>query len=97
MIYTEIPLPEGITVKSEFPGLQDSLYLGSNQASPVLFASTKSLPLAGQTVTQRVNMNDLDAAAGSGTGTGTLLFVVSSTGPIVGTLANALPWILAWS
>jgi signal transduction histidine kinase/CheY-like chemotaxis protein len=95
VIYTEIPLPEGITVKSDFPGLQDSLYLGANQASPVLFASTKSLPLAGQTVTQRVNMNDLDAASGSGSGTGTLLFVVSSTGPIVGTLANALPWILA--
>jgi signal transduction histidine kinase len=94
VIYTEIPLPKGITVKSGFPGLQDALYLGSTQGSPVLFASTKSLPLAGQTVTQRVNMNDLDVAAGATSGAGTLLFVVSSTGPIVGTLANALPWIL---
>ncbi|HUC36904.1 MAG TPA: ATP-binding protein [Acidimicrobiales bacterium] len=94
-IYAEVPLPEGTTIASGFPGLQEALYLGRTESSPVLFASTKTLPLSGQTVRQLVDLNALDATSAPRAGAGDLLFVVSSSGSTLGTLPNLLPWLLA--
>ncbi len=95
VIYTEVPVPEGTTIPSGFPGLQDVLYLGRTDASPVLFASTKTVPQPGQKVTQMIDMNDLYSTANAKPTDETLLFVVSSDTSTLGTLANLLPWILA--
>jgi signal transduction histidine kinase len=94
VVYTEVPLPEGTTVPNEFPGLQDVLYLGRSAATPVLFASTKTVPLSGQTVTQMIDMNDLYSTTNVKPSGDALLFVVSSNTSTLGTLASLLPWIL---
>ena len=94
-VYIELPLPAGTTFKSGFPGLDSALYLGPSQTDPVVFSSTKALPLSGQTVTQLVDPNDLEATTPPPKqGPGDLLFVVSSSDSLVGGLANFLPWIL---
>ncbi|MGH9030153.1 MAG: ATP-binding protein, partial [Acidimicrobiales bacterium] len=95
VVYAEVPLPPGLTVTSGFAGLQDALYLGRSERSPVLFASTKTLPLKGQQVSQLVNLNDLESDASPKPGAETLLFVVSSSGSPLGILSSLLPWILA--
>jgi signal transduction histidine kinase/CheY-like chemotaxis protein len=95
VIYTEVPVPEGTTIPSGFPGLQDVLYLGRTETSPVLFASTKTVPQPGQKVTQMIDMNDLYSTANAKPTDETLLFVVSSDTSTLGTLASLLPWILA--
>ncbi len=95
LVYAEIPLPPGAAVASGFPELQDALYLGRTENSPVLFASSKDLPLHGNVVTQMVDMNDLYATTNPKADNDELLFVVGSTGSDLGTLTNLLPWILA--
>jgi signal transduction histidine kinase/CheY-like chemotaxis protein len=95
IVFGEVPLPSGTTIPSSFPGLQDALYLGRTQSSPVLFASTKTLPLIDDRVTQLVTVNDLEAATTPKPGSAALLFVVSSNGSDLGALADFLPWILA--
>ncbi len=95
LVYAEVPLPSGLIEKSGFPGLQDALYSGRTTSSPVLFASTKALPLAGERVTQLVDLNNLESTAPRKPGAQALLFVVSSSGSILGTLPDLLPWILA--
>jgi signal transduction histidine kinase len=95
VVYAEVPLPSGTKIPSGFPGLQDALYMGRTQSSPVLFASTRTLPLSGDRVTQLVDANDLGAATIPKPSSAALLFVVSSSGSDLGALANFLPWILA--
>jgi signal transduction histidine kinase len=95
VVYGEIPLPSGTKSDSGFPGLQYALYLGRTQSSPVLFASSKVLPLSGDRVTQLVDVNDLEAATIPKPGATALLFVVGSNGSDLGALADLLPWILA--
>jgi signal transduction histidine kinase len=95
IVYAEVPLPPGTTFASGYPGLQYALYEGRTEASPLLFATTKSLPLTGHRVTQFVNMDNLDGSSAPTPGDELLLFIVSSTGNPVGTLSGLLPWILA--
>lgn len=94
-VYAELPLPPGTIIASGFPGLQDALFTGRTERSPVLFASTRSLPLRGQMVTALINLNDLDSATSGKVGAGNLLFVVASNTSGLSTLTNILPWILA--
>ena len=95
VVYAELPLPEGTTVQSSFPNLQYALYTGGSASSPILIATTKSLPLTGNVVNQLVDLNDLDSNSAPKPGASTLLFVVSISGSVVGTLSVLLPWILA--
>ena len=95
VVYVEVPLPQGTTFRSGYPGLQYALYDGRTESSPLLFATTKSLPFSGHPVRQLVDLNNLNGTTPPKSGDGTLLFVVSSTGPTIGTLANLLPSILA--
>jgi signal transduction histidine kinase/CheY-like chemotaxis protein len=95
VVYAEVPLPQGTTIQSGLPGLQYALYDGQTQASPVLFATTKTLPLSGHRVDQSVDMDNLDSTSKPKLGDDTLLFVVSSTGSAGGVLSGLLPWILA--
>ena len=92
VVYAEISLPAGTTLQSEFPNLEYALYDGRSTGAPVLFATTNSLPLTGQRVSQVVGLNDGESSSSAG---GKLLFVVSATGSLVGSLSDALPWILA--
>ena len=48
VVYGEVPLPAGTVLPSGFPGLQYAVYNGPTQSSPVLFATTKTLPLDGR-------------------------------------------------
>jgi signal transduction histidine kinase/CheY-like chemotaxis protein len=94
-VYTEVPLPAGTTFKTDLPGLDSALYLGPTESAPVVFSSTKTLPLGGQRVTQLVDPNDIEATTSSPAHpAGDLLFVVSSRDSLVGGLASFLPWIL---
>jgi signal transduction histidine kinase len=93
VVYAELPLPTGTLVSTGLQGLQDALYAGRTQDSPVLFASTKTLPLSGQPLTQLINLNDLGATTPK-PGAGALLFVVTSNNSGLTTLTNLLPWIL---
>jgi len=93
VVYAEIPLPTGTLLSTGLQGLQDALYLGRTQNAPVLFASTKTLPLSGQRVTQLIDLNDLGATT-TKPGAGALLFVVTSDNSGLTTLTNLLPWIL---
>jgi two-component system, cell cycle sensor histidine kinase and response regulator CckA len=68
--------------------------MGRTEASSVLLASTKALPLRGDRVSQLVDPNDLDATT-TKPGAQALLLVVSSNSSNLGTLASLLPWILA--
>jgi signal transduction histidine kinase len=95
VVYAELPLPGGTTVKSSFPNLQYALYTGATANAPVLIATTKALPLTGNVVSQLVDLNDLDSGSAPKVGESTLLFVVSISGSVLGTLSEALPWILA--
>jgi signal transduction histidine kinase len=95
LVYAEVPLPAGTTFRSGFSGLQYALYAGRTESSPLLFATTKSLPFTGHQVRQLVDLNNLDSTAPPKLGDGVLLFVVSSTGPTIGRLSGLLPWILA--
>jgi signal transduction histidine kinase/CheY-like chemotaxis protein len=95
VVYAELPLPGGTTVKSSFPSLQYALYTGPTSASPVLIATTKNVPLTGDVVSQLVDLNDLDGGSVPKAGSSTLLFVVSISGTVLGTLSDLLPWILA--
>jgi hypothetical protein len=65
VVYAEIPLPEGTTIPSGFPHLQYALYEGRSTQSPVLFATTKALPLAGERVRQLVDFNNPNNTARS--------------------------------
>ena len=51
IVYGEVPIPAGTTIRSGFPGLQYALYAGHTLNSPVILATTKTLPLAGHTST----------------------------------------------
>ncbi len=95
VVYAEIPLPDGTTFSSGYPGLQYAMYDGRTQSSPLLFATTKSLPLIGQRVRQLVDLNNVDSSTPPKSGHGVVLFVVSSSGSLVGGLQGFLPWILA--
>ena len=95
VVYAEVPLPEGTTFKSGYPGLQYALYDGRTEASPLLFATTKALPLTNHRVPLLVNMDDLFGSSRPKHGDELLLFMVSSTGNPVGGLSELLPWILA--
>ena len=90
VVYVEVPLPAGTTFRSGLPGLQYALYDGRTESSPLLFATTKSLPFTGQPVRQLVDLNDLDGTTPPKSGDGVLLFVVSSTGPTIGKLADTV-------
>ena len=91
-VYAEVPLPEDTTAPSGFPNLEFALFLGNSTTGQVLFSSPKALPLHGEQVRQRVDINDLAKAA---TGPeADLLFVVEADGSLVGTLSDLLPWIL---
>ena len=94
VVYAELPLPAGTTIPSSFPNLKYALYTGTNTNAPVLIATTKSLPLSGQVVSQLVDLNDLDSNTLPKSGDSTLLFVVSISGSVLGSLSDALPWIL---
>ncbi len=95
VVYAELPLPAGTTVRSSFPNLQYVLYTGSDTASPVLIATSKTLPLTGNVVSQLVDLNNLNSASAPKPGGSVLLFVVSISGSVLGTLSDLLPWILA--
>jgi signal transduction histidine kinase len=95
VVYGELPLPEGTIVRSSFPNLQYALYTGSGTASPVLISTTKTLPLRGDVVSQLVDLNNLDSSSVGKPGDSTVLFVVSISGSVLGTLSGDLPWILA--
>jgi signal transduction histidine kinase/CheY-like chemotaxis protein len=95
VVYAEVPLPEGTTVSSSFPNLQYALYTGRTSSSPVLLATTKTLPLTGNVVSQFVDLSDLDSTSAPKPGASTLLFVVSISGSVTGSLPHLLPWILA--
>ena len=95
VVYAELPLPGDTTVKSSFPNLQYALYTGASTTSPVLIATTKTLPLTGNVVNQLVDLNDLESNSRPKSGGSTLLFVVSISGTVLGTLSDLLPWILA--
>ena len=60
----------------------------------MLFATTKALPFTGQQVSLRMNLNDPNTTLGPNSTDANLLFVVSATGSLVGTLSDWLPWIL---
>jgi len=94
VVYAEIPLPEGTILKSGFSGLQYALYDGRSTHGPVLFATTKALPFTGQLVSQPLNLNDPGTTLSPRSPSANLLFVVSASGSLVGTLPNLLPWIL---
>lgn len=93
VVYAEIPLPQGTTLKSGFPGLQYALYDGHSTRAPVLFATTKILPLTGQRISQPVNLDNPDTTP-SKTSAADLLFVVTASGSLIGALPDSLPWIL---
>jgi signal transduction histidine kinase/CheY-like chemotaxis protein len=95
VVYAELPLPGGTTVRSSFPNLQYALYTGRSTSSPILIATTKTLPLTGDVVNQLVDLNDLDSGSVPKPGASTLLFVVSISGSVTGALSHLLPWILA--
>jgi hypothetical protein len=61
VVYAELPLPEGTTVHSTFPNLQYALYTGPDTSAPVLIATSKTLPLTGDVISQLVDLNDLNA------------------------------------
>jgi signal transduction histidine kinase len=94
VVYVELPLPAGTTFDSPVAGLQYALYDGRTESSPLLFATAKTLSRTGQ-VRQLVNLSNLDSSTAPKSGDGVVLFVVSSTTPLVGGLSNQLPWILA--
>jgi signal transduction histidine kinase len=95
VVYVEVPLPAGTTFPSGLPGLQFALYDGRLPSAPVLFSSTKTLPLTGSTVSQLVDLNDLSSSSAPKSGQAALLLVTSFTGLSLGWLSRALPWILA--
>jgi signal transduction histidine kinase len=95
VVYGEVPLPAGTTIPSSFPNLQYAIYTGPTTSSRVLISTTKTLPLTGYVVTQFFDLNDLYGASAPSAGPSTLTFVVSISGPILGTLSTLLPWILA--
>jgi signal transduction histidine kinase len=94
VIYGEIPLPEGTTLKSGFSGLQYALYAGRSSGGPVLFATTKALPLTGQRSSQLINLDDPNKVLSPSSSKVDLLFVVSASGSLIGNLSDKLPWIL---
>ena len=94
VVYSEIPLPEGSTLKSGFSKLQYALYDGLTTKAPVLIATTKVLPLTGQKVNQIVDIDNPDSTLSPKSPGEGLLFVVSATGSLVGRLSDLLPWIL---
>jgi len=94
VVYAEIPLPDGTTLKSGFSGLQYALYDGRSTKGPVLFATTNVLPLTGQRVSQPMNLNNPDTTLSSQSPKADLLFVVSASGSLIGKLSVQLPWIL---
>jgi hypothetical protein len=94
VVYGEIPLPEGTTLKSGFEKLQYALYDGRTTSSPVLVATTKVLPLTGQRVHQIVNLDDPNSSTVPRSQSAGLLFVVSTSGSLIGGLSDVLPWIL---
>jgi signal transduction histidine kinase len=93
VVYAEIPLPTGTTLKSGFPGLQYALYDGHSTNAPVLFATTKALPLTGQRISEPVNLDNPDVTP-SNSSESDLLFVVSASGSLIGALPDSLPWLL---
>jgi signal transduction histidine kinase len=94
VVYAEIPLPEGTILKSGFPGLQYALYDGRTTNGPVLFSTTKALPLGGRQVSQLMNFNNPNTNLSANSPNAELLFVVSATGSLAGSLSDLLPWIL---
>ena len=94
VVYVEIPLPAGTTLASGFPGLQYAVYDGRTSHSPLLFSTTRAVPLTGQRVDQLVDMDDLYATGSPKPGDDLLLFVVSSSGATAGSLSHLLPWVL---
>jgi len=94
VVYAEIPLPEGTILKSGFAGLQYALYDGRSASGPLLFATTRTLPLTGERVSQLMDLDDLNTTLPPNSTKADLVFVVSANGSLVGTLPNLLPWIL---
>ena len=92
-VYGEVPLPTGTTTQSTFPSLQYALYLGRSTTGPVLFTTTKALPLTGQHVDQLLDVNNPNNATPAKT-EADVLFVVEADGSLTGPLSNLLPWIL---
>jgi signal transduction histidine kinase len=95
VVYVEIPLSEGVTAKSGFPGLQYALYAGRSQSAPLLVSTTKALPIGGQRVDELIDLATLSTTTSPKRGESDLLFVVGATGSPVGLLSDLLPWILA--
>ena len=59
------------------PGVEYALYDGRTETSPLLFATTRSLPFTGQPVRQLVDINNLNGSTPPKSGDGVLLFVVA--------------------
>jgi signal transduction histidine kinase/CheY-like chemotaxis protein len=94
LVIVEAPLPAGTTASSGYPHLQYAMYLGLSPNDPVLFATTRSLPLRGQRVTEYVDLNRSTGATSRPAARRALLLVVAATGPLVGGLSAGLAWIL---
>jgi signal transduction histidine kinase/CheY-like chemotaxis protein len=94
VIYGEVQMPEGITVPSPFPKLNFAVYAGATRSGPVIFASTKRLPLGGDRVDEIVDMSTSAVVANPPPGDPVLLFEVTPTSSLLSTPALALPWLL---
>jgi signal transduction histidine kinase/CheY-like chemotaxis protein len=94
VVYVEIRLPEGTTVGNSFANLQWALYDARSTKGPVLFATTKALPLTGQRVYGPMTLDDPNITPSPKSTEADLLFVVSASGSLVGLLPDLLPWIL---
>jgi signal transduction histidine kinase len=92
VVYAEVPLPAGTTFSSGFSGLRYAVYDGRTQSAPLLFATAGSMRATGQ-VRQLIDLDDIYGSGAPKRGDSVLLFLVSSSGT-VGTLSDALPWIL---
>jgi len=95
VVYSEVPLPTGLTDTNAYPGLEYALYAGPTTSSEVLFSSTKDLPLKGELVKTLVDPNTFGSDEPSKPGDEALLFVATSRGSVLGVLSDLLPWILA--
>ena len=89
VVYAENKLPPArrapIQKRSAFAGLNDALYLGRSQSRQDLLTTNVSrLPLPGPTATVVVAFGD-----------NYLTLVMSSRGPLAGSLPKNLPWIIA--
>ena len=94
-VYAEVPLPDGMTVASPFPHLTIAVYNGVADTSPLLFASTRDLPLAGDTVEVFIDINTGTAVSRPAPGQPVLLFVVAAEHSLLSAPEQILPAILA--